>query len=188
MKNIEVEIRGRLSDEEHTRLKSFLEENGTHKESHNREMFLLRDYPGYSTEFVGREVDIRLRNTNGVCEIMLKKKIGEAREETSLQLKDSDLENAKKIVKALGCESAVWMHRQKEVYEYGGIEWALVTAPKNIKYYEAEISVADSREIQSITDKLKEEAEKLGLEILDDDGTTKFINYLNSETNKKVEL
>ena len=141
MKTIEVEIRGTLDDAEYARAKSFLDKHSVHRESHEREMFLLRDYPGYSKDFVGREVDIRLRNTNGSCEIMLKQKIGNAREEVSLQLKESNLETAKKIVKALGCTSAIWMHRLKEVYEYRGMEWSLVVAPNNIRYYEAELVV-----------------------------------------------
>ncbi|HEY4523361.1 MAG TPA: CYTH domain-containing protein [Candidatus Paceibacterota bacterium] len=188
MKTIEVEIRGRLDDTEYANLKSFLDERGVHKESHEREMFLLRDYPGYSKDFIGRDVDIRLRNTNGACEIMLKLKAGSAREEVSLQLKDHDLETAKKIVKSLGCTTAVWMHRLKEVYEFNGIEWSLVIAPNNIRYYEAEIAVADSAEVPETHTKLEAEAKKIGLEILDEEGTRALIHRLDTEANKVVEL
>lgn len=187
-KPIEVEIRGNLSDAEYGRVKSFLDEHGSHQESHEREMFLLRDYPGYSSGFVGRETDIRLRETNGACEIMLKQKVGEAREEVSLQLKDTDLDKAKRVVKALGCKTALWMHRLKEVYEYNGVEWSLVIAPNNIRYYEAEIAVASQDEISEADAKLKAEATKLGLEILDDAGTSALIHRLDTEANKLVDL
>lgn len=186
--SIEVEIRGRLDDVGYERLKSFLAANGTHKETHEREMLLLRDYPGYSKDFVGRDVDIRLRNTNGSCEIMLKKKVGNARKEISLQLKDNNLDAAKEIVKSLGCATAVWMHRLKEVYEYKGIEWSLVIAPKNIRYWEAELVVRDSQDIQSAHEKLETEARKLNLEILDDEATRALIHQLDTEANKIVEL
>ena len=188
MKTIEVEIRGNLNDQEYSRVKSFLDERGVHKESHEREMFLLRDYPGYSKDFVGREVDIRLRNTNGSCEIMLKRKIGNAREEVALSLKDSDLNTAKKIVKALGCSTAIWMHRLKEVYEYNDVEWSLVVAPNNIRYYEAEISVSSQEEISDAYVKLKNEAKSIGLDVLNDEDTKILIHKLDTEANKFVEF
>lgn len=187
-KKFEVEVRGKLNDAEYTRIKSFFDTHARHVESHEREMFLLRDYPGFSKDFVSRHIDIRLRNTNGACEIMLKRKTGDAREEISLKLADNDLEQAKKIVRALGCTSAVWMHRLKQIYEYEGIEWSLVIAPKNIRYYEAEIVAATEAEVSAARKRILAEAEKLGLEVLDDPGTRELIHQLNTEANKLVEL
>ena len=186
--NIEVEIRGRLSDAEYDRVKKFLDQHGKHVENHEREMFLLRDYPGYTKDFVSRSVDIRLRNTSGRCEIMLKRQMEGAREEVSLKLAETDLENAKKVAKALGCTTAVWMHRLKEVYEYNGVEWSLVIAPNNIRYYEAEIALADTKKVAGTHIQLAEEAKKLGLEVLDDEGTRALIHRLDTEANKVVEL
>ena len=185
---IEVEIRGRLDDAGYDRIKAFLDENGKHVKSQEREMFLLRDYPGYSRDFVGRDVDIRLRNTNGQCEIMLKRKVENMREEVQLKLQDEDLETAKKIVKALGCKEAVWMHRLKEVYEYNGVEWSLEIAPNNIRYYEAEIAVADVSKVADAHTTLEVEARALNLEVLDDEGTRALIHRLDTEANKVVEL
>lgn len=188
MKTIEVEIRGTLDDAEYARAKSFLDKHGIHKESHEREMFLLRDYPGYSKDFVGREVDIRLRDTNGFCEIMLKQKVGNAREEVSLQLKENDLETAKKVIKALGCVTAVWMHRLKEIYEYNGIEWSLVIAPNNIRYYEAELVVGSAEAVPEAHAHLEDEVKNIGLKVLDDEGTRALIHRLDTEANKLVAL
>ena len=187
-KNIEVEIRGNLDTVEYDRVKVFLDEHGEHVESQEREMFLLKDYPGFGDDFVGRQTDIRLRNTNGNCEIMLKIKVGTAREEVSLQLKDSDLESAKKVVKALGCTSALWMHRQKEVYRYHDIEWSLVICPQDIRYFEAERVVADADHIAEAQQILEDEVRALGLVVLDDDGTRALIHKLDTEVNKVVAL
>lgn len=187
-KAIEVEIRGRLSEAEYAQTKKFLDEHGKHIESQEREMLLLRDYAGYTKDFVGRSVDIRLRDTNGFCEIMLKKKVGDAREEVSLALKDTDLEKAKKIVKALGCATAIWMHRLKEVYEYEGVEWSLVIAPANIFYWEAEIAVDSELEVPEAHRKLAEITRNMGLTMLDDDGTRALVHQLDTEANKEVEL
>lgn len=185
---IEVEIRGRLDDAGYVRIKGFLDEHGKHVKSQEREMILLCGYPGYTKDFVGRSVDIRLRNTNGLCEIMLKRKVENAREEVQLKLHDTDLEAAKKIAKAFGCSNGIWMHRLSEVYEYKGIEWALVIAPNNIRYYEAEIAVDDASKVADAHATLEAEAHELGLEVLDDEGTRAFIHKLDTEANKEVEL
>ena len=187
-KNIEVEIRGRLDDKGYDNLKTFLDKNGQHKTSEEREMFLLQDYLGYSKDFVGRSVDIRLRNTNGQCEIMLKRQVAGAREEVSLGLKENNLETAKTIIKALGCKTAIWMHRLKEVYEYKNIEWALVIAPNNIRYYEAELCVQADSEVSAAHNQLEQAAKELSLEVLDDTGTRTLIERLDKEANKKVDL
>lgn len=187
-KNIEVEIRGNLDEAGYEKLKAFFDANAEHVESHEREMFLLRDYPGYSKDFVDREMDIRLRNTNGNCEIMLKEKVGTAREEVSLKFQGSDLEAAKRVVKALGCHTAVWMHRLKEVYRYHDVEWSLVICPANIRYYEAELVVSDAEGIDEAHARLESEAQALGLEVLNDDATRALIHRLDTEANKVVEF
>lgn len=186
---IEVEIRGRLDDAGYERVKAFLDEHGTHLKSQEREMILLRDYRGFSKDaFVGRPVDIRLRNTNGACEIMLKRKVENAREEVQLKLQDTDLDKAKIVMRALGCTTGNWMHRLSEVYEYKNIEWALVIAPNNIRYYEAEIAVDDASRVADAHATLEKEAQAIGLDVLDDAGTTALIHQLDTEANKVVEL
>ena len=118
---LEVEIRGRLTEADFSRLQNFFEKEGEHIESHTREMIRLYDYPGFAEDSIKREVDIRLRNTDGRCEIMVKRKASDdsmARHESSLKLQDTDLESAKQTLKALGYAKGLWMHRKKQVYTY----------------------------------------------------------------------
>ncbi len=183
-KKIEVELRGVLTDEEYESMRAYLAEHGEHMGGHEREMYLLRDYPGYAKDFIDRSVDIRLRNTDGFCEIMLKQKIGDAREEISLALQDSDLTQAIKVVKALGCTSGIWMHRIKDIYRFEDIEWSLVICPNNIRYFEAEIEVSDESHIAEAKEKIRTVAERMGLTLLDDDGTRALIERLGREANK----
>jgi predicted adenylyl cyclase CyaB len=188
---IEVEIRGKLNDEEYKKLKAFLEKEGEFVVSKDREMYLLYDYEGYSPDPIKREVDIRLRNTNGSCEIMMKTKSSHgnvARKEVSLALKDTDLETAKEIVKALGCKTALKMHRQTEVYNYKDIEWALVTCPKNIHYFEAEKEAREEGEIPAVKQELAEAAASLGVAGLNDEAMKEFIFWLDKEVNEEVTL
>ena len=122
---IEVEVRGPLTDEARGKLVDFLDANGELTEDQDREMILLHGYPGYDKDPNARDVDIRLRNTNGSCEIMVKRKTSEhnvARHEASLPLGCTDLVSAKAALKALGYDNGLWMHRKKRVYRYNDIE------------------------------------------------------------------
>lgn len=187
---IEVEIRGRLTSEEYQRLKALFTEKGKHVESHVREMIRLYDYPGFSEDPVKREVDIRLRDTDGRCEIMVKRKMSEdntARHELSLQLHDSNLDTAKEILKALGYAKGLWMHRKKDIYSYNGVEWSLVEAPKGYLYYEAEKEVDDAAHAAEAEAALKAEASTLGLPVFSADEYRTFIEELSSNVNKVIE-
>ena len=86
---IEVEIRGELNKEEKDKFLIYLESNAKHIEDHDRQMILFYDYPGFNINPLKRDVDMRLRETNGVCEIMIKNKVEEnnlARNELSINL------------------------------------------------------------------------------------------------------
>lgn len=188
---IEVEIRGRLNASEFAKLQKFLQANGEHIESQDREMYLLYDYPGYDHDSTTRDVDIRLRNTNGKCEIMVKQKVSDhnvGRKETALKLQDTDLETAKQVVKAFGCDTALKMHRIKDVYNFNDIEWSLVKCPKDIFYFEAEKEVDDGEDLNQTQEDLTQEAKKLDLEVLGPEAMKEFIAYLDNEVNEEVEL
>lgn len=80
------------------------------------------------------------------------------------------------------------MHRLKEIYTYNGIEWSLVIAPNNIRYYEAEIAVAHAEDVAPAQARLEQEARALGLEVLGGEATRALIHRLDTEANKLVEL
>ncbi|MCX6715577.1 MAG: hypothetical protein NT077_01005 [Candidatus Taylorbacteria bacterium] len=95
-KNIEVEVRGPLSKTEFERLNSFLSKNATFKQKKER---VLIDY---SAGLKDRTKDIRVRETNGVPEIVIK--LGswggsEKREEISLHLGKGSFDE---LVRAFG--------------------------------------------------------------------------------------
>lgn len=188
----EVEIRGRLSEEQYLELKKYLSRYGKFTEKHNREMLQLFDYPGYDHDPTTRNTDIRLRNTDGFCEIMVKHKASEgntARKEISLGLKDADLTKAREIAKAFGCKKCRRMIREKEIYVYKGIEWSLVNCPpKNIKYFEAEKTASAEDEITTTKEELISNAKDLGLESLDDSQMKEFIYWLDEQVNTIIDL
>lgn len=188
---IEVEIRGRLDQAGFDSLSKFMQENGKHVESHEREMYLLFNYPGYDEDPMARDVDIRLRRTDEFCEIMIKKKAGEnnvARHEMSLPLAIKDLELAKKVLSDLGQKKGLKIWRWKSVYEYQGIEWSLVRTPKDYFYYEAELAIEDGANATEAHQKLESAAKELNLEILDPNAMREFIYFLDKEVNEIVDL
>jgi predicted adenylyl cyclase CyaB len=188
---IEVEIRGRLDESRYKELKKELARRGHFIKHTDREMYLLYDYPGYDPDPMKRMVDIRIRNTNGECEIMMKEKMSannEARKETSLRLKDHDLERAKAVMKGLGCKKALRMQRSTDIYEYDGAEWSAVKTPKNYFYYEAEGAAADKSNVSKVHGELILKAKSFGLEVLGPEKMKEFIYLLDREVNEEVEL
>ncbi len=186
---IEVEIRGRLNDKQFDELTALLEKEGELVEFQDREMILLRGYPGYSEDPTARDVDVRLRNTNGSCEIMVKHKSGEhnvARKEMSLPLGCSDLESAKEAVAALGYRDGIWMHRKKKVFRYSGIEWSVVDVPEGMRYFEAEQETGDPAQAKDVELHLIEEAQKLGLSAMGPQEMRDFIYELDAKVNKEI--
>lgn len=190
---IEVEIRGRLSEETYKKLKGQLLTKGEFRGASTREMYLLRDYPGYNKDPNAREVDLRLRNTDGFCEIMLKRKAdsgNHARQEVSLALSENSLDHAKEIVKTLGCKYGLKMIRQRETFILDSVEWVLINCPpKNIKFYETELMAKTQAEIPSVRQKLIKQARALGVEpILTDEDMRKFLYMLDEQVNEEAEL
>lgn len=186
---IEVEVRGRLTDSEYDRVRKHLKENGELVEVQDREMILLRGYPGYSKDPTARDTDIRLRTTNGTSEIMVKHKTSEhnvARKEVSLSLNSDDLTIPKEVLKALGFSEGIWMHRKKEVYALEGIEWSIVDVPEGLRYFEAEMEAEDEGAVQDIQEKLVNAARELGLEVLNPEEMRAFISELDAKVNKDI--
>lgn len=186
---IQVEIRGKLTETEREKLASFLEEKGTLLQDQDRQMILLRGYEGFSENSIVREVDIRLRDTNGSCEIMVKRKTADhnvARSEVSLGLKCNDLEEAKQTLKALGYSSGLWMHRKKKVYSYNDVEWSVVEVPEGLSYYEIEKEIEDETETTKVHEELVRQAEAIGLSTLDPDAMRAFIQELDDKVNKEI--
>lgn len=193
---IEVEIRGPLDEKGYETLKDVLSKFGSHVEDQKREMILLFDYPGFNINPLLRKVDIRLRNTNGKCEVMVKHGESEhntARKEISIPSADNNWENMIAMVKAFGITKGLWMRREKEVFSMNGVEWSLAKAisrdgARTLCYYEAEIATSDSLHIDEIKKNLEEEAKKLNLPIWLPEEYKAFVDRLGVEVNEEISL
>ena len=186
---IEVEIRGRLTEKQAGDMKRLLRKNGKHLDTHTREMILLRGYKGYADNPTIRKVDIRLRNTDGRCEIVLKRKASDnnaGREEIILKLQEKNLNTAKEIAKAFGSSKGLWMHRKKDVFQYRGVEWAIVEAPKKIFFFEAEKTVQNKKHVEAVRLALVKEAESFGFNVFKPHEYVAFVNMLGRRVNKNI--
>lgn len=179
MQNIEVEIRGPLTKDEMDRLNSFLSNNGTFKEKKER---VLIDY---SSGMENRTKDIRIRETNGVPEIILK--LGswggtESREEISIKTESGKFESLVKVFGELGYEKGVLCVRNSMVYDHKGIEFALVEVPNHSFFFEAEI-VSTPEGAEEAEKSIKQVCDELNLKVFSKDDFFEYVNTLNREAN-----
>jgi len=187
-KNIEVEVRGRLSDEKYEKLLAFMKENAEFLETKKR---LLLDYstflPGEGVK--ERTRDIRLRITNGQPEIITK--IGswggkESRKELSINTEKGSFDTLVQNYAVLGYKKAILAVRNTEVFQYKNIEFALVEVPGHSYYFEAE-RMAVSGEEEKIHEELRNVCEEIDLVLFDNEGFYAYIEELNREANEVFE-
>lgn len=193
---IEVEIRGQLNEKSYTTLRDILMQFGVHIEDQKREMILLYGYPGFDVDPLKRKVDIRLRNTNGNCEVMIKHTESEfniARKEVSIPSGDNDWQKMINMVKAFGITKGLWMRREKEVFMFNNIEWSLAKAisrdgAKTFYYYEAENPTSDRLHVEEIKKNLEQEVKRLNLPIMSPKEYKAMVEMFGREVNEEITL
>lgn len=188
-KNIEIEIRGPLTKQTYEDLVSLFEKEG--KKITTKDRILI----DYSTFLEGgiehRKKDIRLRITNGIPEIIVK--MGEwggtdKRKELSVITQTGSFDTLVEIFAALGYSKGVLCVRKSAVYEYEGVEFALVEVPGHSFYYEAEKMAAEHEDATLISDDIANTCKKLGLDVYDKQGFFDYIQELNTNANEIFEF
>lgn len=184
-KNIEVEIRGEITKREFDRLMKLFKERGKFIDEKDR---IAICYPDPNTGSLVEEcfTDIRVRETNGIPEIIIKKgKWGgnENRKELSVVGKKGEFGKMLEMMDALGHKTGMAVVRKGKVFEYKDVEFSLVEVPDHSYYYEAELMVDESK-IEEAQSQIRVLCSELGLTIFDDDGFYKYINKLNKEANR----
>jgi len=188
-KNIEIEIRGPLSKKQYQTLVNIFEKQGIEKEKKER---ILIDYSTYLPGGVeDRDKDIRVRVTNGIPEIVVK--LGtwggaEQRKELSILGKPGEFDTLVEIFGHLGFKKGTLANRKSRVFEYKGIEFALVEVPNHSYYFEAEKMAHGNEDVQKITEEMTKICESLGLTVFDKKGFFEYIAILNKEANGVFEF
>jgi adenylate cyclase class IV len=184
-KNIEIEIRGPLSKEKFEELIKLFNEKGKKKSEKDR---VLIDYSTFLEGGVeNRKKDIRLRSTNKIPEIIVK--IGEwgeneQRKELSIFGKPGEFDVMVEIFGELGYKKGMLCERKSKVYDYEGIEFALVEVPGHSYYYEAEKMADKDENCEELIAEIKNVCKGLGLDVFDKDQFFKYVQDLNKEANE----
>lgn len=184
-KDIEIEIRGRLSESQYQDLIYFLETNG--KKIEEKERVLI----DYSTFLPGgvedRKTDIRLRCTNGKPEIIIKTGAWggtDQRQELSCFAKNGDFDKLVSIFNALGYSKGMLCVRKSKVYMYQDIEFALVEVPNHSYYFEAEKMAHPDENAEQITQEILSVCQKLNLNPWTQKQFFDYIHELNAQVNE----
>lgn len=136
-------------------------------------------------------VDLRLRVTNKSAEIIMKygKWSGsDSREEYSVPINLKDIESSVSLLKCLDWDKGIIAITKTYVFDYKGIEFALVRYHEKESYFEAERMVENKKDVNKELDFIKKECGKLGLNIFSDNEFMDYINYLNKNRNYKFDF
>lgn len=187
-KNIEVELRGPLTEESYKKLLTYLEAKGKLVKKENR--FLI-DYSTFLEGIGERKSDIRTRITNGKVELIVKKGKfgGMSREEASVFVENNDLDRALHFMSLLGYKKGVAADRGIVRYQIGEIEIAIqdvrtygVENKIHSRFFEAEIMSTES-EKEMAEMKIKKFLGELGLSFFQEAEWISYVQKMNKEAN-----
>lgn len=185
MVKIEIESRGPVNAEDRDRIVEQLKARGTFKKRKER---ILIDYSTLldSEGIEGRSKDIRVRTTNGQSEIITK--IGawggdDSRKEYSLMI-DAPFDMVVQTYHILGYSKGVLCVRNSDIFDFDGVEIAIVEVPGHSYFFEAEIEVDDEEEAESARRQISDIITQLGLTTFTDDEFFAYIKVLNKEANE----
>jgi len=189
--NFEVEIRGLITKEKYIELETLFAREGKFKYAKNR---ILLCYPDPNTGSLVEEckIDIRIRTTNGIPEIIIKEGEwggeNESRKELFLRGKKGEFDKMVMMLAALGHKKGIFAERRGAVYMYKGIEFSLVEVPDHSFYFEAEVMVKSKDRQKLATEKILKICAELGLKPLSQQEFYDYINRLNAESNEPFDF
>lgn len=191
MANIEVEVRGIITQEKYEELNKLFNQKGQFIDHKNRVLVCYPD-PETGSLVENLKTDIRVRATNGIPEIIIKLgewgKANESRRELSLVGQKGEFDKMIMMLAALGHKTGIIAVRKGKIYMYQDIEFSLVEVPDHSYYFEAEIMVKNHEEQKRATQKINELCRSLKLKPLTQKGFFNYINRLNSESNESFDF
>ncbi len=188
-KKYEIEVRGPLTENEYTNLAKKLKRDGQYIETKKR---ILIDYSTFlpGEEMENRSKDIRLRVTNGQPEIVVK--LGswgghEQREEIVIPTSKGSFDDLVKVFSILGYSKGMLCVRTSKVYNYQGVEFALVEIPGHSHTFEAEKMVSSSDAKDKASQEIQHVCHSLDLKTYTDEEFFDYVKLLNTEANEIFE-
>ena len=181
---IEIEKRGLIQSEDYQNITDKLKQDGTFKETKRR---LLIDYSVFLEDDISeRTLDIRIRETNGTGEIVIKEGHWggqDQRTENNVLVQDGQFLELAKTMALLGYKKGILAIRKTQVYDYKGVEVALVEVPGHSHYFEAEIESDVDGDLEALAQQVDSVAEELGLSYFTDEEFYVYLRDLNEKAN-----
>jgi hypothetical protein len=176
---IEIEFRGPLTKNEFKKLLNFLKREAEFVKRMERKTFVFFNKD--------KTLDLKVRITDGVPEIVLKKGFAGARrrEEIIIPLKTDSTEEAVKIFSLLGHNKGIIAIRDNYIFNYKNIEFALVKCPNNYCFYEAEL--INSKVIKNPEKHIKEVLKSLDLKVWSEKEVYDFMMYCKKNIDEHFE-
>ncbi len=190
-KPFEVETRGPLTKEHFSKISQYFKENAIFIEKKTRFslLYFRNGFPKDVKKLKKDPLDLRLRITNSKASLVAKYGHwagSDARKEFEIPISLSDFLTAVEFLKALGWTKALAYSTDTWVYQYQGIEFALVHIRDFGFVYEAEIMAGNKKEVKKAQIKIKKVCKLLGLEPYKKGEFEKQCNQLNN--NKKLQF
>ncbi len=183
--NIEVEIRGALTKEQHENLTAFLREHGIEKEIKRR---IFIDYSTFLPDggIKDRQKDIRVRVTNEVPEIVIK--LGswggtDTRKELTFKGEKGKFDTLVEMFKEIGLTKGILGKRIITAFDFKGIEFALHEIPGHSYFFEAEKMASSQEDVSKIKEEITQLCQGLNLTPFSQEGFYQYIEQLNAEAN-----
>lgn len=191
---LEVEVRGKIEGEFNKILSEFNKKAKFVKEKDRLSLIYFRsnvpDDLKDVREVSDDPVDLKLRITNKEAEIVLKYgKWGgqDNRKEIFVPINSNNFEDVAELLHLIGWSKGVIMDTKTFVFDYQGIEFALVKN-ENALYFEAEILVKNNAEIKEAKERLKKACNEFGLIIFNDEEMIKLMNSINNAPGRRFNL
>jgi len=175
----EIEFRGPLTKNEFQKLLSFFKKEAEFIKRMKRKTFVF--------ENKDETLDLKVRTTDGVPEIVLKKGFMGARrrEEIILSLKTNSTKEAVRVFSLLGYNKGIIAIRDNYIFNYKNIEFALVKCPNGYCFYEAEL--INNKGIKNPEEHIKEVLESLSLNAWSEKEVYEFMMYCKKNIDEHFE-
>lgn len=175
----EIEFRGPLTKSEFQRLLTFLKKEADFVKQMKRKTFVF--------ENKDKTLDLKVRTTDGVPEIVLKKGFMGARrrEEIVISLKTNSIKEVLRLFSLLGHNKGIIAIRDNYIFNYKNIEFALVKCPNNYCFYEAEL--INNKGTKNPEKHIKGILESLNLKVWSEKEVYNFMMYCKKNIDEHFE-
>ena len=165
----EIEFRGPLSKNEFQKLLNFFKRGAEFVKRMKRKTFVFEEKD--------KTLDLKVRTTDGVPEMVLKKGFigARRREEIVLPLKANSTKDAIRLFSLLGHNKGIIAIRDNYIFNYKNIEFALVKCPDGYRFYEAEL--INGKGVKNPEKHIKEVLKSLNLKAWSEKEVYAFMMY-----------